>query len=143
MRFYVRCCAVVLCLVEPAERADLWLRHQVLEQRKVSVLGADVEGTTASTSLEGRRDHSFDGRFGPLRNRPPVLWCRFPGSRPKRRHSLPQQPRRRPCAFRHSAIGIPGVTEKTANRWRKNEQKWARYSRLKRVRAALLRLRNT
>ena len=87
MRFYVRCCAVVLCLVEPAERADLWLGHQVLEQRKVSVLGADVEGTTASTSLEGRRDHSFDGRFGPLRNRPPVLWCRFPGSRPKRRHS--------------------------------------------------------
>ena len=38
----------------------------------------------------------------------------------------------------------PGVkTEKAAKKRRKNEQKWARYGRLKRVRAALLRLRNT
>ena len=38
---------------------------------------------------------------------------------------------------------IPGVkTEKTAKKRRKNEQKWARYSHLKRVRAALLCLRN-
>ena len=38
---------------------------------------------------------------------------------------------------------IPGVkTEKTAKKRRKNEQKWARYSHLKRVRAALLWLRN-
>ena len=38
----------------------------------------------------------------------------------------------------------PGVTaEIAAKKRRKNEQKWARYGRLKRVRAALLRLRNT
>ena len=33
----------------------------------------------------------------------------------------------------------PGVTtEKTAKKWRKNEQKWARYGLRKRVRAAVL-----
>ena len=37
----------------------------------------------------------------------------------------------------------PGVkTEETAKKWRKNEQKWARNSLTKRVRAALLCLRN-
>ena len=42
-----------------------------------------------------------------------------------------------------AACWIPGVkTEKTAKKRRKNEQKWARYSHLKRVRAALLCLRN-
>ena len=40
-----RRCAIILCPVEPAKRAHLWLGHQILEQRKVSVLGADVEGT--------------------------------------------------------------------------------------------------
>ena len=36
-----------------------------------------------------------------------------------------------------AACRIPGVkTEKTAKKWRKNEQKWARYSHLQRVRVA-------
>ena len=44
---------------------------------------------------------------------------------------------------RGAACRIPGVkTEKTAKKRRKKRQKWARYSHLKRVRAALLCLRN-
>ena len=39
----------------------------------------------------------------------------------------------------HSFDRIPGAkTEKTAKKWRKNEQKWARYGLRKRVRAAVL-----
>ena len=30
--------------------------------------------------LKNGGDHSFAGRFGPLRNRPPVLWYHFPDS---------------------------------------------------------------
>ena len=30
-----------------------------------------------STPLKNGGDHSFGSRFGPLRNRPPVLWCHF------------------------------------------------------------------
>ena len=42
-----------------------------------------------------------------------------------------------------AACWIPGVkTERTAKKWGKKRQKWARYSHLKRVRAALLCLRN-
>ena len=41
-----------------------------------------------------------------------------------------------------AALWIPGAkTEKVAKKWRKNERKWARYSRSKRVRAALLKSR--
>ena len=29
------------------------------------------------TPLKNGGDHSFGGRFGPLRNRPPVFWCHF------------------------------------------------------------------
>ena len=43
-------------------------------------VSADILIETAGvrfTPLKNGGDHSFGSRFGPLRNRPPVLWCHF------------------------------------------------------------------
>ena len=63
------------------------------------------------TPLKNGSDHSFGSRFGLLRNRSPVVWCHF--------------------------LDFWRQDGENSEKRRKNEQNWARYSHLKRVRRIL------
>ena len=77
-----RCRRAALRALGKAADADCALavpvhHHEGRLLRLAGIVAGGVDNLVRSTALKNGCDHSFGSRFGPLRNRRPVLWCRL------------------------------------------------------------------